>query len=68
VRAERYRYTRYRDGDEELYDHETDPHEYHNLAGDPKYRAIKAELAKWVPKEPAKTLPGRRDRPAQWWW
>jgi arylsulfatase A-like enzyme len=51
VRTERYRYTRYRAGDEELYDHQTDPNEYHNLAGDPKYRAIQAEMAKWVPKE-----------------
>ena len=35
VRSERYRYTEWneaRDG-VELYDHETDPHEWHNLAG-----------------------------------
>lgn len=51
VRTERYRYTRYRDGDEELYDHKTDPDEYHNLAGDPKYQVTKADLAKWVPRE-----------------
>jgi arylsulfatase A-like enzyme len=53
VRTERYRYTRYRDGDEELYDHEMDPDEYHNLAADPKSQGVKAELAKWIPKEGA---------------
>jgi arylsulfatase A-like enzyme len=53
VRTERYRYTHYRDGDEELYDHQTDPDEYHNLAGDAKYQSVKADLAKWVPKKTA---------------
>ena len=54
VRTERYRYTHYRNGDEELYDHQTDPDEYHNLAGDPKHLTVKADLAKWLPKEAAR--------------
>ena len=29
-----FRYTRYADGSEELYDLAADPHEWHNLAGD----------------------------------
>jgi choline-sulfatase len=54
VRSERYRYIRYRNGGEELYDHETDPHEWHNLADDPAHAEIKATLAqsitqKWAP-------------------
>lgn len=38
VRTERHRYTEWDEGRDgvELYDHETDPNEWHNLAGDPK--------------------------------
>jgi len=34
VRSERYRYIRALDGEEELYDHQQDPNEWHNLADD----------------------------------
>jgi arylsulfatase A-like enzyme len=34
VRGDRWRYTRYGDASEELFDHETDPHEWENRAGD----------------------------------
>jgi iduronate 2-sulfatase len=34
VRGERWRYTRYGDGSVELFDHESDPNEWANLAGD----------------------------------
>ncbi len=48
VRSSRWRYTRYSDGEEELYDHETDPQEWANLAGDPRFdevrRALRAEM------------------------
>lgn len=44
VRSERYRYTRCSNGEEELYDHRTDPNEWRNLAADRRYRAAKAEL------------------------
>ncbi len=38
VRTERYRYTEWNEGRDgvELYDHQTDPHEWHNLADDPQ--------------------------------
>jgi len=49
VRTERWRYTRYKNGNEELYDHELDPNEYNNLADDEKHRSIKTDLAKWMP-------------------
>ena len=49
LRDERFRYTRYRNGAEELYDHENDPHEWTNLAGDPRYASAKARLARWLP-------------------
>jgi arylsulfatase A-like enzyme len=51
ARSERYRYIRWRAGQEELYDHALDPHEWYNLAADPQYAAIKRELACWLPKK-----------------
>ena len=49
VRSSRYRYIRYADGSEELYDHKTDPHEWHNLVGDPSLVKVKSRLAKRLP-------------------
>ncbi len=45
----RYRYIRYRNGDEEFYDHETDRFEWTNLARDAKFGAAKATLARLLP-------------------
>lgn len=49
VRSERFRYIRYSDNTEELYDHQDDDLEWHNLANDPKYDFVKEELARWLP-------------------
>lgn len=49
VRDERWRYTRYHDGTEELYDHQTDPSEWTNLAADSRHAGHKKRLAKWMP-------------------
>jgi len=46
---EQWNYIRYRDGSEELYDHSKDPDEFTNLANNPEYKAIKQQLAKWLP-------------------
>jgi arylsulfatase A-like enzyme len=54
VRNERYRYIRYNDGTEELYDHNSDEMEWKNLANDADHNVIKEELKKWVPKQNAK--------------
>ncbi len=46
VRTDRWRYTEWDCGKQgvELYDHNVDPLEYHNLASDPRHSAIVAEL------------------------
>lgn len=51
VRSERWRYIRYHDGSEELYDHKGDPHEWANVAAKPENKAVKAELAAAVPAQ-----------------
>jgi len=50
LRSDRYRYIRYADGSEELYDHTRDPAEWNNLAQDSKYDEVKHDLAKWLPQ------------------
>jgi arylsulfatase A-like enzyme len=50
LRSERYRYIRYSDGTEELYDHDKDALEWDNLAGNPEYADVKKQLAKWLPQ------------------
>jgi arylsulfatase A-like enzyme len=49
LRSERWRYSRYEDGTEELYDHERDDSEWINLASDPALESVKVELARWLP-------------------
>ncbi len=57
VRSARYRYIRYADGSEELYDHQSDPQEWNNLAAQPELAEVKRELAAWLPKKEAKDAP-----------
>jgi arylsulfatase A-like enzyme len=52
VRSDRWRYIRYEGGGEELYDHDSDPGEWRNLAGDPRYAPVMAELAAWLDRAP----------------
>lgn len=56
VRTNRYRYIRYADGSEELYDHDNDPNEWTNLAGDPAFKRIKSDLARYLPTSDAEDL------------
>jgi len=57
VRTERWRYIQYSDKTEELYDHETDPYEWKNLAADPKYADTKKKLSAWIPKINVQAMP-----------
>ncbi len=57
VRDERWRYTRYQDGSEELYDRRRDPNEWDNLASQRGHAKLKARLAQWMPKTNAKSAP-----------
>ncbi|MCF0062312.1 sulfatase [Dyadobacter chenwenxiniae] len=57
VRSEKWRYIRYNDGSEELYDHENDPQEFKNLAKVQKYSAEKIKLAKSLPAINKKDAP-----------
>ncbi|NOT63406.1 MAG: sulfatase [Acidobacteria bacterium] len=61
VRTPLWRYIRYANGDEELYDEVKDPYEWTNLAKDKKYDSVKAELAKHFPKTDAEPAEGRRN-------
>lgn len=62
VRSERWRYIRYADGTEELYDHQTDPNEWTNLANESRYNSILAEHRRWLPRLDAPPAPGSADR------
>ncbi len=59
VRSERWRYIRYSDGTEELYDRRRDPQEWKNLAADPKLAAVKTAHAQWIPTVNADELSNR---------
>lgn len=50
VRSRYFRYIRYSDGSEELYDHRLDPNEWNNLAKDTIYSEIISDHKKWLPK------------------
>lgn len=47
--SDRWRYIRYANGDEELYNHEKDPEEWNNLADQPEYTLVKKNLSRWLP-------------------
>lgn len=59
ARDQRYRYIRYPDGTEELYDHRDDPFEFRNLAGKAEFRDVRRRFQKCVPGKWAKSLGGR---------
>ncbi len=62
IRSARWRYIRYADGSEELYDMEADPNEWTNLAGDADYAEVLAEHRRWLPAIDLPPAPGSAHR------
>jgi arylsulfatase A-like enzyme len=59
VITRRWRYIRYHDGGEELYDRQADPNEWRNLAAEPAHAALKRDLAQLLPTTNAAEQPER---------
>jgi arylsulfatase A-like enzyme len=62
IRDERWRFIRYADGSQELYDMMDDPNEWKNLANRPEQQARIAELSSWLPKIDVPPVPGSKHR------
>ena len=59
LRTQRWRYTEWDEGraGKELYDHDSDPRELHNLADQPEQAQVVADLATQLHKAVAASLP-----------
>ncbi|WP_437221989.1 sulfatase [Planctomicrobium sp. SH661] len=57
-----WRYIRYADGSEELYNIRTDPDEWHNLAKQPGVEEVVAAHSKWLPSHNERAAPGSKSR------
>jgi arylsulfatase A-like enzyme len=53
VRTDRWRFIRYADGTEELYDHDNDAHEWTNVAHDERFAEVLKSHRRWLPREDA---------------
>ena len=62
IRTRDWRLISYEDGAMELYDHRSDPDEFHNLANDPAHRKTRDELARWLPKKAAPEFKTKSER------
>ena len=62
IRSRDWRLISYQDGARELYDHRTDPDEFHNLADDPAHQMICDQLSGWLPKEAAAEFKAKSER------
>jgi len=58
IRSENWRYIRYDDGSEELYDHRKDQRERVTLASNPEYQDLIRDLSRWIPDYNAAIPPG----------
>ncbi len=60
LRTEKWRYICYKDGTEELYDHENDPMEWNNLANNDEYQEVIEKLKQWLPETNAELYPPKK--------
>jgi hypothetical protein len=65
IRAEGWRYIRYRNGQDELYDERSDPNEWTNLVNKVEFGSKKAELEQWLPKVNHADIGGRKGAGAE---
>ncbi len=62
IRTRNWRYIRYADKSEELYDMRTDPREWYNLAEQPEHAQTLTELRKWLPEIDVSPVAGSAHR------
>ena len=62
VRTNDWRYIRYADGSEELYDMRSDVNEWQNRAGDENFADIIVKHRRWLPRVNTPPAPGSRSR------
>ena len=67
LRSDRYRYIRYEDGSEELYDHDRDPNEWTNLADRKETAPIRQALGQLIPREESPYHPATSTSPINTW-
>jgi arylsulfatase A-like enzyme len=65
VRDAHWRYIRYEDGSEELYNQDDDPYEWTNLAGEEEFATVKRQLAARLPSHEAENAPTVNVRQAE---
>jgi arylsulfatase A-like enzyme len=73
VRSEHWRYIRYADGSQELYDLRNDPNEWTNRVADPQLVRVVRDHARWLPKVDEPPAPGSAHRiltqtNGDWYW
>lgn len=56
IRSNRWRYIRYQNGGEELYEYIGDPDELINIANNPARNIVKTELSQYLPENPASSI------------
>ena len=66
VRTEHWRYIRYANGDEELYDHRADRHEFNNLAGNSQYKPVIERLKEYLPDHEVPSGPDEKEIRFDW--
>ena len=62
VRSERWRYIRYADGSQELYDVQADPNEWTNRVSEAQCAEVVRNHARWLPAVDAPAVPGSAQR------